>query len=70
VIVENIIVADYVAESGGKVNIIGAGITRLTPPMLPTALPTIAVLVRMRVDAADPESDHFIEISLRDPPGK
>ena len=46
-IVENVIVADYAAESGGKVHILGAGITRLTLPALPVVLPTMAVLVRM-----------------------
>jgi hypothetical protein len=70
VIVENIVIADYVAEASGKVHILGAGITRLTPPTLPVVLPTIAVFVRMRIDAADAERDHVIDISLREPGGK
>lgn len=64
------IVADFAEDSGGKVHIVGAGITRLTPPSLPARLPVLSVFIRLVVGADDHGRDHDIAIRFEDPDGE
>ncbi len=64
-----IILADATNESGGKLNILGAGISRITPAALPSVLPQIAVVVRASLAEGDYDRTHQLSIEMVGPNG-
>jgi hypothetical protein len=64
-----VIVADAATEAGGKLNILGAGITRLTPPRVPWREPALTFVVRALVEPDDLGQDHRITVSVVEPGG-
>jgi hypothetical protein len=63
-----VIVADAAAQSGGKLSILGAWLTRFTPPRFPWSEP-ITVVVRVFVDDDDNDRPHTVSIVFRGPVG-
>jgi hypothetical protein len=68
--VDFVLLADATNESAGKLNILGAGISRLTPTDLPSVLPQLALVVRVELDNEDFERPHRISVELLDPDGE
>lgn len=64
------LLADATNESGGKLNILGAGISRLTPASLPSVLPQLALVVRAQLDDDDFERPHRINVEFLTPDGE
>jgi hypothetical protein len=54
---------------GAKLSLLGAGITRITPPALPYDLPRIAVVVRFLVDDDDWGTTHQLALRWTRPDG-
>jgi Family of unknown function (DUF6941) len=67
---EFVLLADATNESGGKLNILGAGISRLTPAALPSMLPQLALVVRAQLDDEDFERPHRINVEFLAPNGE
>jgi hypothetical protein len=63
---DTLILADSANEAGGKLNILGAGITRLTPPVLPWSQ-VVTLIVRAILEPDDFELDHTVRVLLLDP---
>lgn len=66
---DTIILADAANESQGKLNLLGAGITRINAPMIPWTQPQLVVIVRAFFAAEDLEKDHEIKLELLGPDG-
>jgi hypothetical protein len=61
------VLADYVRQDGGVVNIMGAGIDTISPPRVPVNQP-IGIAVRISFDAADQVGQqHHVKISFVGP---
>jgi hypothetical protein len=67
--VDFVLLADATNESGGKLNILGAGISRMTPTSLPSVLPQLALVVRVELDDEDFGRSHGISVELLNPDG-
>lgn len=66
---ESLLLADHaVAAPDGKLYINGGGITRLSPPSVPFAIPFLSVVLRFEVSKSD-GGEHSLLIRLRDPQG-
>lgn len=69
---DTIIVADAAATAGGKLSILGAWTTRLTPPTFPWSEP-ISIIVRAFIEENerddDPESPRRVTVSIEGPSG-
>lgn len=64
---DTFLLADHaVAAPDGKLYINGGGITRLTAPVVPFALPFLSVVLRFAFSHSD-VGDHFLLIRLQDP---
>jgi hypothetical protein len=65
---DTIIVADAAAQAGGKLSILGAWTTRLSPAQFPHAEP-ITVVTRAFLDPEDFGAPHHIEVVWEGPDG-
>ena len=52
----------------GKINILGAGITRLNTKSLPLLVPLLTLVIRLRLDDEDPPS-YAVTVAFEDPSG-
>ncbi|MGD9697177.1 MAG: hypothetical protein AB7V42_16120 [Thermoleophilia bacterium] len=54
----------------GKISMLGAGITRLNVEKVPTVLPVLAVVARLRADSVeDLQDQHHVRLTITDPSG-
>jgi hypothetical protein len=67
----DIIVADVILEAGsGKVNILGAGVTTITPSELPARQQDLAALFRLEIEKADyNRAAQMLTVRLLEPDG-
>jgi hypothetical protein len=64
------LLADSIATPpDGKVYMQGGGITKISPPELPFAVPQLGILVRLRIDDDEAIAKHVFEFSWTDPEG-
>jgi hypothetical protein len=66
---ESLILAQAASEAGGRLNILGAGITRFSPPQFPWQEPSLTLVVRARLEEQDFGEDHTVEIRIVGPEG-
>jgi hypothetical protein len=67
---DTIIVADAAAQAGGKLSILGAWTSRLTPTTFPWTEPSLSVVVRASLEDEDYERDHDVSIGVEGPDGQ
>jgi hypothetical protein len=65
--IETVLLADAAAAAEKKLNVLGAGVTRLTPRVLPWAQPSLAIVIRARVEPEDLGVDHVLTVDFRGP---